>query len=78
LFERAQQVRTQRESDELSEDILQAIEPFNVAGLGNRDRRNWYPVDPQDLIRSASKLDASEVEVMQLLQRCGFRLDSKS
>jgi FADH2 O2-dependent halogenase len=78
LFERAQQVRTQRESYELSEDILRAIEPFNVAGLGNRDRRNWYPVDPEDLIRSASKLDASEEEVMRLLQRCGFRLDSKS
>ena len=35
LFERARQVRTKWESDELAADILQAIEPFNVAGLGD-------------------------------------------
>jgi hypothetical protein len=58
----------------LSSEILNAIEPFNVAGLGNPARRNWYPVDPDDLLQSAAKLDATEREVSALLQRCGFEL----
>jgi tetracycline 7-halogenase / FADH2 O2-dependent halogenase len=74
IFERARHIRTQQESEELSAAILQAIEPFNVAGLGDLKRRNWYPVDPDDLLISASKLQATESEVMALLQRCGFQL----
>ena len=73
LCERARQVRTRVESNDLSEDILRAIEPFNVVGLGNRDRRNWYPVDPDDLLSSAEKVEASHDEILRLLQRCGFR-----
>ena len=78
LCERARQVRTQAESDEFSEDILRAIEPFNVVGLGDRDRCNWYPVDPDDLLSSAEKVEASHDDVAQLLLRCGFRLELKS
>jgi FADH2 O2-dependent halogenase len=74
LFERARQVRSGQESDELAEDILKAIEPFNVAGLGDPRRRNWYPVNPEDLAHSASKVEASQDEVMELLKRCGFQL----
>jgi len=74
LFERARQLRTKKESDELSADILQVIEPFNVAGLGDPRRRNWYPVDPEDLVTSASKVEASQSEAMELLRRCGFQL----
>lgn len=70
LFERARH----GQSAGLTEDILQAIEPFNVAGLGDPRRRNWYPVDAEDLLRSAKKLDAREGEVMELLKRCGFQL----
>jgi tetracycline 7-halogenase / FADH2 O2-dependent halogenase len=74
LFERARQVRTRQESDELAEDILQTIEPFNVAGLGDPRRRNWYPVDPEDLMKSAWKVEASQDEVLELLNRCGFQM----
>jgi len=74
LLEQARQPLTGEESRVFSEEILQVIEPFNVADLGNPARRNWYPVDPEDLLRSASKLDATESEVMALLQRCGFQL----
>jgi tetracycline 7-halogenase / FADH2 O2-dependent halogenase len=73
LCERAQRARTKLESDELSKDILQAIEPFNVVGLGNLQLRNWYPVDPQDLLNSADKVEASQEEIRQLLHRCGFQ-----
>jgi tetracycline 7-halogenase / FADH2 O2-dependent halogenase len=49
-----------------------AIEPFDVAGLGDRARRDWYPVRADDLIAAAPKLDATPEEVGRLLQRCGF------
>ncbi len=74
LFDRARQPLTEEESQALSSEILNAIEPFNVAGLGNPACRNWYSVDPDDLLRSASKLNATEAEVIVLLQRCGFEL----
>jgi len=74
LLKQAQQPLSDEESHALSEEILKAIEPFNVAGLGDPDRRNWYPVDPDNLLRSASKLDATQNEIMVLLQRCGFQL----
>lgn len=48
--------------------------PFNVAGLSDSARRSWYPVDPDDLLRSASKLQATQDEIFVLLRRCGFQL----
>lgn len=74
LCERALRIQTKLESDELSKDILRAIEPFNVAGFGNPQRRNWYPVDPQDLFDSAAKVEARKEDIFQLLQLCGFQL----
>ena len=56
----------------LGDDILRAIEPFNVAGLGEQRRRNWYPVDAEDLLRAAPKLGARREEIERLLVRCGF------
>jgi len=37
-------------------DVATALEPINVAGLCDRDKRNWYPVDLQDAVRGAAKL----------------------
>ena len=51
-----------------------AIEPFNVAGLAILPGRNWYPVDLDDLLKTAAKLEASQDEVMELFERCGFQL----
>jgi FADH2 O2-dependent halogenase len=53
-------------------DIVRAIEPFNVAGLGDPHRRNWYPADAEDILRAASKVDSDRDEVARLLARCGF------
>ncbi|HUZ04453.1 MAG TPA: hypothetical protein VMU62_03770, partial [Acidobacteriaceae bacterium] len=72
LLERAQHLHTKQESDCLIEDILRAIEPMDVAGLCNRQRRNWYPVDPEDLLHSASKVEATREEILHLLDSCGF------
>lgn len=54
------------------EQILQAIEPINVAGLTRADRNNWYPVDADDLRRAAFKVEATATEIEALLHACGF------
>ncbi len=33
--------------------IHAAIDPINVAGLGRPDRRNWYPVEADDMLNAA-------------------------
>jgi FADH2 O2-dependent halogenase len=75
LCERASRSLDRHESDELIRDILRTIEPFNVAGLGRDERRNWYPVIAGDLVDSAGKLGASREEIFALLRRCGFSLE---
>jgi len=72
LCRQAHQVRTEAESAGLRAAILQAIEPFNVAGLGAEDRRNWFPVDPCDLLRGAGKLGVTDDAILSLIRRCGF------
>jgi len=57
---------------DLAAEIISAIEPFNVAGLGRADRSNWYPVEAEDLLTAAGKLDSTRDEVQALLERCGF------
>jgi FADH2 O2-dependent halogenase len=56
----------------LIERIDRAIEPYDVAGLGDRRRRDWYPVRAEDLLDAAPKLDAAPCEITGLLERCGF------
>ena len=77
LFERARQPLTKSESGALTRDILAAIEPFNVAGLGREGRRNWYPVEARDLFESADKLGATVEEIRDMLRRCGFALEGE-
>ena len=56
----------------LEERIDRAIEPFDIAGLLDRERLSWYPVLADDLLSSASKLQASEAQILQLLERTGM------
>lgn len=60
------------EIDNLADEVHRAIEPLDVAGLGNPHRRNWYPIDATDLLNSAAKLESTKHEISQLLDRCGF------
>jgi FADH2 O2-dependent halogenase len=76
LCARARQKLTPGESCQLIAEILAEIKPFNVAGLGQPARRNWYPVDSDDLLNAAGKLNTSPEEVNALLQRCGFYPES--
>ena len=52
--------------------IDRAIEPFDVAGLLEPGRRDWYPVLADDLVKNASKLQASVDDIDRLLERSGF------
>lgn len=61
-----------RAHEALIEEIDRAIEPFDIAGLLDRSRGDWYPVLADDLIRNAGKLGASETDVQRLLERSGF------
>jgi tetracycline 7-halogenase / FADH2 O2-dependent halogenase len=72
LCARAMQKPAGEAARELVAEILAAIEPFNVAGLGQPGRRNWYPVQADDLLNASTKLGASRDDVQVLLERCGF------
>lgn len=72
LMERAQHINTEQDAAALIADVHRVIEPVDVAGLCRQDRRNWYPVDAEDLFRSASKVGATRKEIAQMLERCGF------
>ena len=52
--------------------IDRAVGPFDVAGLRDRGRRDWYPVQAEDLRAAAPLLGASPGEIDTLLERCGF------
>jgi FADH2 O2-dependent halogenase len=72
LFARARTLSSEAETCDLTNDILRAIEPFDVAGLAKPHRRNWYPVDADDLFDAAGKLGATRDDISQLLSRAGF------
>ncbi|HUY81360.1 MAG TPA: tryptophan 7-halogenase [Acidobacteriaceae bacterium] len=72
ILARAHGLRSAAESDDLIESIYCAIEPIDVAGLTHRDRRNWYPVEAEDLLGAGHKVQASRDEIIAMLKRCGF------
>jgi FADH2 O2-dependent halogenase len=47
--------------------VASAVANWNVAGLCERDKRNWYAVDLEDTIRSAAKLGLTEQQVRERL-----------
>ncbi len=72
LLERSRHLDEEQDAARLIADVLRVIEPLDVAGLCRQDRRNWYPVDAQDLFHSASKVNATHDEIVRLLDSCGF------
>jgi tetracycline 7-halogenase / FADH2 O2-dependent halogenase len=60
------------DAEALIAQIHAAIDPINVAGLANPNLRNWYPIEADDMVNAAAKLDSSRDEVRALLKRCGF------
>ena len=70
--------RASKHSGDFSEDIRRFIEPFNVAGLADPRRRNWYPADAEDMLRAASKFGADRAEVSRVLDRCGLHATTRT
>lgn len=63
---------TDRARANLFDEVDRVVEPFDIAGLGDDRRRDWYDVRVDDLLGSRPKLGASETEIWAVLERCGF------
>jgi FADH2 O2-dependent halogenase len=50
------------------ERIAKATESINIAGLCDRRKKNWYPVDLDDTVRGAAKLSLTPHEVRAALE----------
>ncbi len=72
LYEEARQLRSPQDTEQFTKGVLRAIERFDIAGLSDRTRNNWYPVCAADLLASARKLGATPGEITTMLARCGF------
>ena len=53
-------------------EIAQAIEAVNVAGFGDRSRRNHYPARAEDLLAACGKFGVDETAIRKMLERSGF------
>ena len=63
------------DADAVGAAVRRTVEPVNLAGLGNPERRNRYPVDVNTLYASADKVGATRGELASMLQRCGIPND---
>jgi FADH2 O2-dependent halogenase len=55
-----------------SDDIRASIAPRNIAGLLDPERRNWYPVEADDLRAGAGCLGATPAEIEEMLLSSGL------
>ncbi len=60
------------ERERLIACVYDAIEPLDVAGLSDRSRRNWHPMEAEPLLAGARKLGATQAELEAMLERTGF------
>ncbi len=72
LLERARAGVSTQDTGRFIEEVQRAIEPFDVAGLCSRRVTPWYPVDADDLRKSAWKVGATQEEIACMLERSGF------
>ncbi len=63
---------TDRARANLIDQIDRVVEPFDIAGLGDEQRRDWYDVRVDDVLGARAKLNATDTEVLAVLERCGF------
>ena len=72
LLEICSLARNGHSSEDLVTRIERLVEPFNVIGLFQPQRRNWYPVDFADLYRTSAKLNASSADIDAFLAKAGL------
>ncbi len=56
----------------LRQAIETGIEPFNLAGLCQPKKRNWYPCDLQELYEAAHRIPATRSQIDAMLRDCGM------
>ena len=54
------------------ERIYADAEPFNIAGLCDPTKRNWYPVELRDLVENAAKLGMSAAAMEHWIEAAGW------
>ena len=52
---------------EFAQGVAAGIAPLNIAGLCDSGKQNWYPVDLNDLILEAAKLEHTPDQMRQIL-----------
>ena len=72
ILAQALHLKSQQDSILLLQDIQQAIEPFDVAGLSTPCKEGWYPAKAEDLLQSAAKVNSTRREIEEMLQTCRF------
>ena len=72
LLERARGGVAATATSHFLQEVRRAIEPFDVAGLCAEREPPWYPVDADDLRKSAWKVGATLDEITHMLERSGF------
>lgn len=78
ICDAARRPRAEAERASLMGEIARTIGPFDVAGLLDASRRNWFPMDADDLRAAAPKLEATPDEVERLLAAAGFGVSASS
>jgi len=57
----------------LLQSIAAAVDPINVAGLGDPARGHWYPARAEDLVAAGPKIGVAPAEMEGLLKLFGGR-----
>src|SRR3569833_1284450 len=52
--------------------VAYATDCINIAGLCDSDKRNWYPADLADVVRSASKLGYTPDEMRTIIENADW------
>ncbi|MGB9417624.1 MAG: FAD-dependent oxidoreductase [Acidobacteriaceae bacterium] len=74
LLKRALDGISAQDTRDFIEDVRHTIAPFDVAGLCAERVPPWYPVDADDLRKSAWKVGATRDEIAHMLERSGFSM----
>lgn len=77
LLQRAQAGIKTQDTSRFMEEVRRTIEPFDVAGLCTERKTPWYPVDADDIRRTAWKVGATQEEIARMLERSGFSIQQE-
>jgi FADH2 O2-dependent halogenase len=56
------------------DQIEHAIAPYDIAGLSDWNRKNWYPVDLRDVTSNAHKVGATNKDLELLFRKMGITI----